>query len=588
MNKEEYKQDLDLVVLSKVLKLAKPYSRLFIFCLFLAVIMAPVANIRPFLIGEMVDNHIFNKDLEGLRTMAFIFLGFVIVNVLMRYLFIYYSQVLGQSVIKDLRVIVFKHVQSLKLRFFDQTPVGKVITRTISDVQAINEIFTQGVLTMFADILGIFAILGFMFFHSWRLTLVCLATLPLMLIATYIFKEKVKVSYQRVRNQISAMNSFLQEQISGMQVVQMFNAEKQEARKFKGINRKYTAANLRAIEYYAIFYPVVELISAIGLSLLIFWGSKGIWNHTISAGAFISFPLYLNMLFRPVRMLADKFNTLQMGLVAADRVFKLIEREDVIRDHGKLTPKSVDGHVQFEKVKFAYDEKTFVLNDISFDLEAGKTLAIVGSTGSGKTSIINTLNRFYEIQEGKIKIDNIDTSKMTLKSLRSKVAMVLQDVFLFNGTVYENITLRDASIRKEDVIEASNQIGAHPFIEKLPGDYDFMITERGSNLSMGQRQLISFIRALVINPDILILDEATSSIDSETETIIQYAIEKLIDKRTSIIIAHRLSTIRHADQILVLDKGRVVESGSHEELVSLDSGYYRKLYEKQFEQSIVA
>ena len=584
---ENKKQELDLVVLSKVLKLAKPYTKVFVFCLVLAVVMAVVANVRPFLIGTMVDDYIFKKDMEGLKKMAVIYIAFVLANVIIRYLFIYYSQVLGQSVIKDLRIRVFKHVQSLKLRFFDQTPVGRIITRTISDVQAINEVFTQGVLTMFADILGIFAIIGFMFYHSWRLTLVCLATLPLMVIATYIFKEKVKVTFQRVRNEISKMNSFLQEQISGMQVVQMFNAEKQEAKKFKEINRRYTSANLNAIEYYAIFYPVVELISAIGLALLIWWGSNGIWNNTISAGAFISFPLYLNMLFRPVRMLADKFNTLQMGLVAADRVFKLVERQDHILDYGDIEMKDSNGKVAFEDVSFAYDEENFVLNNISFKIDASQTLAIVGSTGSGKTSIINILNRFYEIHDGKILIDDVDIKKIKLKSLRSQIAMVLQDVFLFNGSVLENITLRDEKVTREEVIEASKIIGAHPFIESMPGGYDFIVTERGSNLSMGQRQLISFVRALVINPSILILDEATSSIDTETETIIQYAIEKLIQKRTSIIIAHRLSTIRHADKIIVLDKGRIVEEGSHEELLQNESGHYRKLYEKQFEQTAV-
>jgi len=585
---ENKKQELDLIVLGKVLKLSKPYTSIFVFCLVLAVVMAVVANIRPFLIGTMVDDYIFEKDMAGLKKMAIIYIVLVIVNVVIRYLFIYYSQVLGQSVIKDLRVKVFKHVQSLKLRFFDQTPVGRIITRTISDVQAINEVFTQGVLTMFADILGIFAILGFMFYHSWRLTLVCLATLPLMIIATYIFKEKVKVSFQRVRNEISSMNSFLQEQISGMQVVQMFNAEKQEAKKFKAINKRYTDANLNAIEYYAIFYPVVELISAIGLSLLIWWGSKGIWNSSVSAGAFISFPLYLNMLFRPVRMLADKFNTLQMGLVAADRVFKLLENDDHILDYGKIQLQDTKGKVEFKDVSFAYDEENFVLKNLSFDIKAGETLAIVGSTGSGKTSIINILNRFYEIQSGQILIDNTDIKKLKLNSLRSKVAMVLQDVFLFNGTVLENITLRDTSISREDVLSASKVIGAHQFIESMSGGYDFVVTERGSNLSMGQRQLISFVRALVINPNILILDEATSSIDSETEATIQYAIEKLIQKRTSIIIAHRLSTIRHANKILVLDKGEIVEIGSHDELIKNPIGQYRKLYEKQFEQTATA
>ena len=575
------------MVLSKVLKLARPYKLLFAACLFMAVIMAPIANIRPFLIGTMVDDYIFAKDLQGLQKMVFIYLGFVLLNVVLRYAFIYYSAVLGQSVIKDLRVKVFRQVESLKLRFFDQTAVGKIITRTISDVQAINEIFTQGVLTMVADILGIFAVLGFMLYHSWRLTLICLITLPLMAIATYIFKEKVKVSFQRVRNEISTMNSFLQEQISGMQIVQMFNAEKQEAEKFRKINRRYTSANLNAIEYYAIFYPVVELISAIGLSLLVWLGSKGIWNNTISAGAFVSFPLYLNMLFRPVRMLADKFNILQMGLVAADRVFKFLERQDYIKDDGQIEIENLKGDIEFENVSFAYDEENFVLRDINFKLEGGKTMALVGSTGSGKTTIINILNRFYEIQEGRILVDGIDIKKYKLESLRSRVAIVLQDVFLFNGTVLDNIRLRDKSISRERILEASKKIGAHEFIEKLPDSYYFMITEKGSNLSMGQRQLISFVRALIMDPDILILDEATSSIDTETEATIQFAIERLIERRSSIIIAHRLSTIKHADKILVLDKGRIMEEGSHETLIANPDGYYRQLYEKQFEQSMI-
>ncbi|MBT8230832.1 MAG: ABC transporter ATP-binding protein, partial [Bacteroidia bacterium] len=362
----ENKQELDLVVLSKVLKLAKPYKGLFILSITLAIFLAPISNIRPYLIGMMVDDCIFASDHECLLRMAGIFLLFVIAAAFLRYVFIYYSSVLGQSVIKDLRVYVFEHVTKLKLRFFDQTPIGRLTTRTINDVEAINNIFTQGVLTMLADILGIFAVIGFMLLDSWRLTLICLATLPLMILATYIFKEKVKVSFQRVRNEISKMNSFLQEQITGMQVVQMFNAEKQEAEKFRNINRKYTKANLDAIEYYAIFYPVVELISAIGLALLVYWGSKGIWNHTISAGAFVSFPMYLQMLFRPVRMLADKFNTLQMGLVAADRVFKLIEDEAYIKDYGDKEVPKLKGAVEFKGVSFAYDNKNYVLNNINF------------------------------------------------------------------------------------------------------------------------------------------------------------------------------------------------------------------------------
>ncbi len=584
---KDTKPELDFAILRKVIRLAMPYRKLFFACLFMAIIMAPIANIRPILIGKMVDENIFNNDIDGLKMMAIIYVIFIFLNAIIRYLFTYYSAYLGESIIKDLRVRVFKHITSLKLRFFDKTAIGKIITRTIGDVQAINDIFTQGILMLMADVLGIVAIVGFMFYHSWRLTLICLLTMPLMIIATYIFKEKVKVAFFNVRNEISAMNSFLQEQITGMQVVQMFNVEKQQAEKFKKINRKYTKANLNAIEYYAIFFPVVELISAIALALLVWWGTRGIWNYTISPGAFIAFPLYLNMLFRPIRMLADKFNTLQMGLVAAERVFKLVENNEMIQDNGQIEVDSIEGKVEFDNVSFAYDEENLVLRDISFELKPGDTLAIVGSTGSGKSSIINILNRFYDIQKGVIKVDDIDIKKYSLKSLRDRVAMVLQDVFLFNGTVFDNIRLRDESITRDHIIEASKVIGADAFFEKLPGAYDFMITERGSNLSMGQRQLISFVRALVFNPNILILDEATSSIDSDTEAIIQYAIEKLIQKRTSIIIAHRLSTIRHADKIIVLDNGRIMEQGSHQELLLMEDGHYRNLYEKQFEQNSV-
>ena len=556
-------------------------------CLFFAIIMAPISIVRPFLIEKMVDNHIFKGDLPGLKNMAIIYLIVVLINVVIRYIFIYYSAVLGQSVIKNLRVKVFNHVTKLRLRYFDQTPIGKITTRTISDVQAINDVFTQGILTMLADIMGIFAVIGFMLYSSWKLTLICLATLPLLIFATYIFKEKVKVAFQNVRNEIARMNAFLQEQISGMQVVQMFSAEKQEAKKFKDINWKYTTANLNAVEYYAIFFPVVELISALALALLVWWGSKGIWNNSISVGAFVAFPMYLNLLFRPVRMLADKLNTLQMGLVAGSRVFNLLENDEKIPDLGHITAERLKGKLEFSNVWFAYDETNFVLKDVSFQLNPGQTLAIVGSTGSGKTTIINILNRFYEIQKGTIKIDDIDLKKYKTCPLRERVAMVLQDVFLFDGTIFENMALRDDSITKEQVVAASKTIGAHPFIERLPGGYDFKITERGSNLSMGQKQLISFVRALVFDPDILILDEATSSIDSETEAIIQYAIEKLIQKRTSIIIAHRLSTIKHADNILVLDKGQVMEQGSHQSLVDKREGAYKKLYEKQFAQSML-
>jgi len=585
MKKNTDKKELDLGLLKWVLSKAKPYKGLFITTLILAVVLAPVSTVRPYLIKEMVDKYIMVNDIPGLTNMAILFIIVVVVNVILRYTFMLCAALLGQSVIKDLRVQVFNKITSLNLRFFDQTAIGTATTRTINDIQAINNVFEQGVLTIVADILSVFAVLGIMFYTSWRLTLICLLTLPFLVIASYIFKEKVKVAYQKVRAQISKMNAFLQERISGMRIVQIFNAEEQEMNKFKQINRDYTQANLDSILYYAIFFPVVELISALSLALMIWLGARSYLSDDVTFGALVAFPIYLNLLFRPVRMLADKFNSLQMGLVAAERVKKVLDSQQNIENDGEIVAKKLNGEVVFDNVSFAYDNENFVLHDISFELKPGETLAIVGSTGSGKSTIINILNRFYEIQKGKITIDGVDIKDYELLSLRERISMVLQDVFLFNGNIVDNITLRDQSISEDTVREAAKTIGADAFIENMPNGYDQIVMERGNNLSVGQRQLISFVRALVFNPDILILDEATSSIDTETEAVIQYAIEKLIEKRTSIIIAHRLSTIKHADKIMVLSKGRIVEVGSHEELLQNEDGRYRELYDMQFAEA---
>jgi ATP-binding cassette subfamily B protein len=412
--------------------------------------------------------------------------------------------------------------------------------------------------------------------------------MPFLIVATYIFKEKVKASYQKVRTQIQKMNAFLQERITGMRIVQIFNAEEAQMRAFKKINRKYSQANLDAILYYAIFFPVVEIINAAALGLMVWWGAQNVVRDYVTLGALVAFPLYVSMLFRPMRMLADKFNTLQMGLVAADRVFGILDKDEKIENKGTKKIEKLKGDIAFREVFFAYNARDYVLKNINFDIKAGETLAIVGGTGSGKSTIINILNRFYEIQKGSIQIDGVDIRDYELQALRSRIAIVLQDVFLFSGSVLENITLRDKNISKEEVIEAAKMIGAHDFIMKLPGGYDYQVMERGATLSMGQRQLVSFVRALVFNPDILILDEATSSIDPESESVIQYAIEQLITKRTSIIIAHRLSTIRHADNILVLSKGEIQEFGSHEELLKIEDGHYKELYEMQFLQMVDA
>jgi len=527
----EEKKRLDLQVLARVISLARPHKLLFIFSGIFAVSLAILTAVVPKLVNVMVDDYIMVSDLPGLYNMAFVFAGAVLLTVVLRFSFIYMTALLGQSVIKDLRVTVFNHITSLRMRYFDQTPIGKSTTRTINDIESINTIFTQGVITMIADILGIFAVLGFMFHSSWRLTLVCLTTLPLLLISTYIFKEKVKQAYQKVREQITKMNVFLQERISGMHVVQIFNAEATERNKFKSINRKYTQANLDSILYYAVFFPVIEIIQYGTLAIMVWWGARWFLNDTITIGVLVAFPMYITRLYRPIRLLADKLNTIQMGLVAAGRVFDVVDNTELIPDNGYLDTEKVEGHIEFKDVSFAYDEDNFVIHDLSFDLLPNETLAIVGSTGSGKSTIINILNRFYDIQSGEILLDGENIKKYKLTDLRNRIAIVLQDVFLFTGTVLENITLRDQSISKSEVLEAAKAIGAHEFILKMPDGYDHVIMERGANLSMGQRQLISFVRALVFDPDVLVLDEATSSIDKETESVIQFAIEKLIAKR---------------------------------------------------------
>lgn len=590
MGKNEAKKDpnknkFDFFLLKRVIGLARPYRMVFALAGVLAVVLAPLATMRPFLIQKMVDDYIFVNDIKGLTNIAILIFVLLMAETILRYIFNFSAGWLGQSVIRDLRVKVFQHITRLRLTYFDRTAIGTATTRTINDIETINTVFSQGVITIIADVLTLIVVLSIMFYTSWQLTLICLTTMPFLMVASYIFKEKVKKSFQKVRTQISRMNAFLQERITGMRTVQIFNAEEDEMAKFKTINRSYTQANLDSILYYAVFYPVVEIISAASLGLMVWWGAQqSLLENGVTLGALVAFPIYLNMLFRPIRMLADKFNTLQMGLVAAERVFTLLDRDEFIKNEGTIKPDKLKGKVGFEDVFFAYRERDYVLKGLSFDINPGETLAIVGGTGSGKTTIINILNRFYDIQKGAIKVDDQDIRNYELLAFRKRIAVVLQDVFLFSGTVFENITLRDERYSREEVMAAAKLIGADRFIEKLPGGYDYKVMERGATLSMGQRQLISFVRALVFNPDILILDEATSSIDPETESVIQFAIETLIAKRTSIIIAHRLSTIRHADNILVLDKGEIKEFGPHEELLKVENGHYRELYEMQFLQ----
>lgn len=584
------KKSLDWHLLVRLFKLAMPYRKLLVLSALLAIILAPLNTLQPYLINVIVDKYIIIPRPEGLVGMCLLFAVVLITTGILQYTFIYLTNLLGHTVIKDLRVSVFNKITNLRLSFFDKTPIGNLTTRTINDIETIKTVFSEGVITIIADLLSILVVVSVMFYTSPRLTLICLLTIPLIVAATWVFKQKVKVSYQKVRAQIARLNAFLQERISGMSVVQIFNAEDQEREKFRTINREYTKANLDAILYYAVFFPVVEIIAAIALGMMVWWGAQNVVGGSVSMGALIAFPVYVNMLFRPMRWLADKFNTLQMALVAGERIFNILDSDEMTEESKNPTLMDVplNGEVEFDHVYFAYDGENDVLKDVSFKIPAGQTLAIVGSTGSGKSTIINLLNRFYDIRAGHIRIDGLDIRDYKLEQLRDRLAIVLQDVFLFSGSVWDNISLRNPEISRERMLEASKVIGAHPFIEALPGAYDYHIAERGGNLSMGQRQLISFVRALVYDPEILILDEATSSIDTETEGIIQYAIEKLIEKRTSIIIAHRLSTIRHANRILVLDKGKVMETGTHDELLRYEHGKYKKLYDMQFRVSATA
>jgi ATP-binding cassette subfamily B protein len=580
------KKVFDFSLLRRIFSFAAPYKRSFYISMILTVVLAAISPLRPYLIQVTVDKYIAGQLMQMLVLVTLIQIGVLLLETVVRFYFSYLTNWLGQSVVKDLRVTVYKKIVHLNLAFFDKTPIGTLTTRTINDIEAINDVFSEGIISIVADLLMIIAILVVMFIEDWRLTLVSLSPFPILIFATYVFKESVNKSFYRVRNAVSALNAFVQEHLTGMVVVQAFTAEKREFARFKHINKEHRKANIDAIFAYSVFFPVVEIILAISLGLMVWWGANKVLNYEVTQGVMIAFIMYLNMLFRPLRMLADKFNTLQMGMVASERVFKILDNQDYIPDRGHETAENMKGDITFDKVSFAYVDERYVLKNISFHAKPGDTVAIVGHTGSGKTTIISILNRLYEIQQGSIRIDGIELPAYSLPALRSKIGVVLQDVFLFAGSIYDNITLHNKNIRKEQVEEAAKLIGIHDFIMQLPGGYNYLVMERGSTLSLGQRQLISFVRALLYNPAILVLDEATSSVDTESEMMIQRAIDKLIADRTAIIIAHRLSTISKADKIIVLDKGEIREMGTHEELLKLE-GYYYKLHSMQFSNSRV-
>lgn len=591
------KQKFDKKLLKRIFTFTKPYRKKFYLSIVLAIVLAALSPIRPLLIQLTINKGIGSTDgnlfLSGpgafIVEISIIQIVLLLVESTCRFFFTFTTAWLGQSVVRDLRNLTFQKITSLNLKQFDTTPIGTLTTRTINDIESINEIFSDGLIPIIADLLSIVAILAYMFKTDWTITLVCLIPFPLLIVGTYFFKESVNKSFIKVRNAVTNLNAFVQEHLTGMSLVQAFAAEKREQEKFSEINRQHRNANIKAIFAYSVFFPLVELISALSIGLLVWWAAQkyGYVSSDKAAdigGIITSFILCINLLFRPLRMLADKFNVLQMGMIASERVFKILDNTDTTENLGVYAPATVKGKVEFKNIWFAYTGDNYVLKDVSFSIKPGQSMALVGHTGSGKTSIISLINRLYKVSKGQILIDDTNIESYELSLLRSKIAVVLQDVFLFSGSIMDNITLRNENITEEQVVEAAKLIGMHDFILQLPGGYQYNVMERGATLSLGQRQLLSFVRALLYNPSILILDEATSSVDSESEALIQKAIDKLVSGRTSIIIAHRLSTIRKADQILVLDKGKVVESGTHKELLQNEK-HYSTLYKMQFEEA---
>lgn len=571
----------DFSLFKRVMTYVKPYNKTFYITAFLSIFLAVIALIRPILIQITIDNNIKTMDKEGLLFMTMLLVATLFIESILQYFFTLLGNLLGQHVIKDLRNEVFEKALHFKLKYFDKTPIGQLVTRTVSDIETIAEMFSGGILVIIGDLLKILSVIICMLYINWDLALITLIPLPILFFATSIFKKIIKKAFQDVRNQVSILNTFVQEHITGISIVQLFNREEVELSSFNAINKKHRDAHIRTVWAYSVFFPVVEILSALSIALLVWYGFGEIVNGYAESGEIFSFTLFIYMLYRPIRQLADRFNTLQMGMVSSERVFKVLDTDYQIENSGSLTTEKLKGNITFKDVWFAYSKEEYVLKNISFSIKKGESLALVGATGAGKSSIINLLGRYYEINKGDILIDEVNINDIELNSLRKYMSIVLQDVFLFSDTIYNNITLNSKEITEEAVIEAAKKVGAHDFISRLPGGYQYNVKERGAMLSVGQRQLISFIRAYVHQPQVLILDEATSSIDSESEVLIKHATAVLTKDRTSIIVAHRLSTIQKADKILVIDKGEIVEEGNHNELLK-KNGFYKKLYDYQF------
>ena len=570
-------------IFSRLMSFAKQYRLYFFVAASSTIFLALFSVLSPYILINTVDEYILSKDKVGLLNYTLLMLGILLVEVLLQFTFIYFANWVGQHIIRDIRAKIFRHILQFKMSYFDTNSVGRLVTRVVSDIETIAAFFSNGVFTIFSDILKMFVVTIFMLFLNWKLALITLAILPILIYATKIFQIAIKATFQEVRNQVANLNGFVQERVTGMKIVQLFNREKVEYDNFKKINEKHKNAHVKTIWYFSIFFPIAEILSSIGIGLIVwFGGGEAIQNNGTSVGTILGFITFAQMLFRPLRQIADKFNQLQMGIVSGERVFKVIDTDSSITKKGTIFAEKIQGNIEFKNVRFSYIKGEEVLKGVSFNVDKGQTVAIVGATGAGKSTIINLINRFYEIDQGTICVDGIPVDAYDIQSLRTQVAIVLQDVFLFSDSIYNNITLKNNDISLQEVETAAKQIGIHDFIMTLPGGYQYNVKERGAMLSSGQRQLIAFLRAYVSKPSVLILDEATSSVDSYAEKMIQFATDTITKGRTSIIIAHRLATVKQADKIIVMDNGLIVEEGNHQELLEKENGYYKNLYDKQF------